>query len=60
MSYDDDVNKCLKCPHCGGNVQIVAPTMYSWYYCVCCIKCGSRTGEEKTIEEAIDVWNKRI
>lgn len=53
--HDDTLKKC---PFCGGNAENnKAADSVFW---VKCKKCGAETGVEKSKEDAILKWNKRV
>ena len=52
------------CPFCGGTNPEVFPVLnddapINPMYCIGCLDCDCRTGEENTIEDAKKTWNRR-
>ena len=59
------MNKVKECPCCGGKAKVKAYDPYDGYqgdntkFQVVCEECGVNTGTKRTVEEAVEAWNRR-
>lgn len=69
----EEENEIAQCPFCGCSeigkygVEVVNSYMYTGqgvclydYWYVGCHKCNAKSGNYKTMKEAISAWNKRV
>ena len=47
------------CPFCGSDDVDPRESMRETFHWVLCERCGARTGEFHSEEEAIEAWNRR-
>ena len=59
------MDKLKECPCCGGKAKVKTFDPYDGYqgnntfYQVVCQECGANTGAKRTVEEALEAWNRR-
>lgn len=59
------MNKVKECPCCGGKAKVKDYDPYDGYqgdntkFQVVCEECGVNTGAKRTVEEALETWNRR-
>jgi Lar family restriction alleviation protein len=52
-----DKNELLPCPFCGS--RKISAIYYQSYYQIACGTCDSKTGQQYSLEIAVNKWNQR-